>query len=115
MRPSRHSLSIHRLFAIFVALAVLLAPSVPSAVMAASHHNLQMMEAGHCDAPASSSGHHDKMNGKSCCISICTGAAVAPNSPELDYAVPPALAVFVVAPFHLSCLGEIATPPPRRA
>ena len=110
------SVSIHRLFALLVALSVVFAPNVTSASMAAApHHDMQMMAAGHCSGLASNRGHDHESDGKSCCISTCTGVAVAPNSPPVDHEVPRAPAVFAVAPLHLSYLGEIATPPPRSA
>src|SRR5213080_911674 len=73
--------SIRRLFAFVLALSVLFAPGVAGAAMAASpHHDMAMMEAGHCQSPPSNSGDH-KMGGKSCCIAMCMAIAVAPSTP----------------------------------
>ena len=107
-------LSIPKLFAIIVALAVLFAPGLSGAAMAAPHgHDARMMEAGHCQAPPSSSGRHDRMDGKSCCISMCMAVAVAPSTPcEL---APPGrpTADFDLPKTYRGLHAEIATPPPR--
>lgn len=109
-------MSIRKLFALLVALAVLFAPGVTGAAMAAApDHHMQVMEAGHCEAPPSSAGHHDKMGGKSCCISMCMAVAIAPTARAIDHEVAHAPATFVIPALHLAYLAEIATPPPRRA
>lgn len=116
MRSFRDILSIRKLFALLVALAVLFAPAMTGAASAASpNHDMQMMEAGHCEAPSSSASHHDKMGSKSCCISMCMAVAIAPAAPALDHEVAHAPATFIIPTLHLAYLGEIATPPPRRA
>ena len=109
-------MSIRKLFALLVALAVLFAPGVTGAAMAAApNHDMQMMEAGHCEAPPSGTSHHDKMGSKSCCISMCMAVAIAPAAPALDHEIAHAPASFVIPTLHVAYLGEIATPPPRRA
>lgn len=109
-------MSIRKLFALLVALAVLFAPGVTGAAMAAApNHDMQMMGAGHCEAPPSDTNHHDKMGGKSCCISMCMAVAIAPAAPALDHEIVHAPVSFVIPTLHVAYLGEIATPPPRRA
>jgi hypothetical protein len=109
------SMSTRTLFAIFLAIAVLFAPGVTGAAMAAApHHDMQMMEAGHCQSPPANSGHHDRTDGKSCCIAMCMALAVAPSAPaELS---PPRqqMAQFARPKTYRGLPAEIATPPPRR-
>lgn len=118
MSAYRPSVSIQRLFAVLVALAVLLAPALTHASAAAAavaDHHMQMMESGHCEAPPSDLGDEDQAPANSCCISACIGIAVTPAVPLNDNAVQPAPARFDLSTLHLSYLGEIATPPPRRS
>lgn len=116
MRSYRAAVSIPKLFAILFALAVLIAPGVTGSAMAAtSQHGMEMMAAGHCDAPAPSTGPHDKMDGKSCCTLMCMAVAVAVTAAPVEHHIEPAPAVFAVPALHLVYLGEIATPPPRGA
>src|SRR4051812_29864692 len=83
MSPYSRAVSIRKLFATLLALAVLFAPGVTNAAMAAApHHDMAMMEAGHCQAPASGTRHHEQSDGKSCCISMCMTLAVAPTAPS---------------------------------
>jgi hypothetical protein len=79
--------------------------------MAVPDHQIQMMETGHCKSIPS--GHDDKSDGKSCCISMLMGLAVAPSAPVAETAERPSPPVFVVRTLHHPYLGEIATPPPR--
>lgn len=118
MRAYAPAVSIQKLFAILVAVAVLFAPAFSragEAFAAVPNHHAQMVEAGHCDAPASDSSDHDQAPAKSCCISMCMGIAIAPVAPAKNRQLNSALAVFAVPALHLSYLGEIATPPPRRS
>jgi hypothetical protein len=114
MRASDPLMGIPRLFAILVALLVLFAPGVASAAMAADPHDAQIMEAGHCQMPPSS-GAHDKMAGKSCCIAMCMALAVAPWTPS--DATPPRqqIAQFPSPKAYHGLPAEIATPPPRKS
>jgi hypothetical protein len=107
--------NIRKLFAVILALAVLVAPGVTGAAMAASpHHGMPMMEAGHCHTPPASSGDH-KMGGKSCCIAMCMALAVAPSAPA-ETAVPrQQIAEFAAPKVYHGLPAEIATPPPRRS
>lgn len=109
-------MSIRKLFAILVALAVLLAPGVTGSAMAAApDHDMQMMQAGHCDMPVSGKADHDKMAGKNCCIAMCMAVALAPAS-RADVRPPrAAIAQFALPRTYHGTLSEIATPPPRLA
>ena len=109
-------MSIRKLFTLLLALAVLVAPDVTSAAMAASpHHDMAMMEAGHCQSPASGGAHHDKMDGKSCCIAMCMALAVAPSIPTEPMPPRQQLAGFMAPNAYHGLPAEIATPPPRRS
>src|SRR5574338_902735 len=116
MRSYASIVSFRTLFALFVALAVLFAPGVAragEAFTAMPDHQAQMMEAGHCQMPPSKSADHDKMPGKSCCISMCMAIAVTPAAPDIERLAPNAPAVFALPTFHTSAPPELATPPPR--
>jgi hypothetical protein len=105
-----------KLFVILVALAMLFAPGVTGAAMAAApNHAMAMMEAGHCQAPASRSGHHDQSDGKSCCVSMCMALAVAPSSPADAMPARREMPQFASPKAYHGVPAEIATPPPRRA
>ena len=107
--------SIRKLFAVILALAVLVAPGVTGAAMAATpNHQMPMMEAGHCHTPPASSGEH-KMGGKSCCIAMCMALAVAPSAPTEMAPPRQQIAEFAPPKAYHGLLAEIATPPPRRA
>jgi len=114
--PILELVSIRRFFAILVALAVLAAPGVTSAALAAApHHDMAMMEGGHCQTPPSQSDHHDKTAGKSCCIAMCMAVAITPATPLLEEHAQAAQNNFFVPTAHDGYLREIATPPPRSA
>lgn len=118
MRSYRPSVSIRRLLALLVAFAVLLGPVLTYASAASAavpgHHD-QMMEAGHCKAPPVDSSEDEEAPVKSCCVSTCVGIAIAPPAPTADGELKPVPKIFAVPALHLSYLGEIATPPPRRS
>jgi hypothetical protein len=95
--------------------AVLFAPGVTGAAMAAaSHHGVAVMEAGHCQTPPST-GHHDQTDGKSCCISMCMAVAVAPSAPAEMLLPRQQIAQFAPLKAYHGLPAEIATPPPRRS
>jgi hypothetical protein len=107
--------SIHKLFALVLALAVLLAPGVAGAAMAASpHHAMPMMEAGHCQSAPSSTGDR-KTAGNNCCIALCMAVAVAPSTPAATSPQRRQIAQFATPAAYRGTLFEIATPPPRHA
>lgn len=110
------AMSLRKLLSALIALAVLFAPAVTSA--AAAHaaipdHQMQMMEAGHCQSMPS--GHSDKTDGKSCCIAISLGLAVASSAPVAKIVPPASPPVYFVPVLHRPHLSEIATPPPRQS
>jgi len=112
------AVSIRKLFAMMIALAVLLAPSVAYADMPMAmgpHHDMQMMQMGHCQMPPSKSDGHDKADGKSCCISMCMAVAIAPPVPTTSVEPAHVSTYFAVPTSWHGYLGEIATPPPRVA
>ena len=114
MRPYALAVSIRKLFATLVALALLFAPVVARAA-GASDHEQMMDQTGHCQMPIGGSADHDKVAGKSCCISMCAAVSVGAVAPPQEELVRPACAVSAVPTLHLAFVGEIATPPPRRA
>lgn len=117
MRAYRLLVSIRRIFAVLVAIAVLAGPTythVSAAEAAVPDHHGQMTESGHCEAPPTDSS-DDEAPTKSCCISICMAVASSPSTTAADGELKPVPRVFAVPELHPSYLGEIATPPPRRS
>jgi hypothetical protein len=108
--------SIRRLFAILVALAVLVAPAVTASAAASEpHHEMQMMKVGHCQGPVSGAADHDRNAGKTCCISICMAVAAFAVAAPLEGPVQISPPVFS-APVSLAGQPtELATPPPRNS
>jgi len=103
--------SIRRLFAILLALAVLFAPAVTASASAAEPSHDMRMRVGHCQGLMP--GSPDKNAGKTCCISICMGVALSPLAPEAETSVQIASPVFA-APLSLTGQPtELPTPPPR--
>jgi len=116
MRSYATVVSVRKLFAILIALSVLFAPAVTGAAMAAApHHDIQMMEGGHCQAPPSKSADHDKTGGKNCCIAMCTAVAVAPSAPDQGTEPRQQVAQFAPPKAYHGLPAEIATPPPRHS
>jgi hypothetical protein len=109
---------LHKLFAAFLALSVLFAPAVAYAEMPATqlHHGMQMMEMGHCQMLPAKTGDHDKADGKSCCMAMCLAmAVVAPSAPVEIADIKIEATYFAGSKSWHGYLGEIATPPPRKA
>lgn len=115
-------MSIRTLFAMLLAVAVLIAPALTragEAQAAVPDHHAQIMPSGHCqpdqsgaDAGKGQSTHHGKA-GKDCCLAACTAFAVQPASAlvgGLDHKSP---ALFAIPLFHAGTPAELATPPPR--
>ena len=116
MSANAPQMSLSKLWSIGIALAVLFAPAVTSAAAAhaaVADHQMQMMETGHCQSMPS--GHHDKADGKSCCISTYVGAAFAASAPSAETALAAVSPESVLPALHRPYLGEIATPPPRQS
>jgi hypothetical protein len=110
-------MSLRSLFAMMVAMSMLLAPFVmqSSSAMAAmpADHHAQMMSNGHCDEQPS--GQDSKSADMPCCAAMCAAIAIAPVSP----ADPVGFARLVERPslkrsLH-SFLAKLPTPPPRLA
>ena len=116
MRSYAHSVSLRKLFAALLAVAVFLSPAITS--IAAAHaavpdHQMQMMESGHCDSAPS--GHGEKSDGNSCCVSVFVGLAVEPSAPVSEAALTGSPPVNFLPAFTHRYVGEIATPPPRHS
>lgn len=118
MRAYPTSMGTRPILSFILALAVLFASAFTGAAAASAAampgHDMQMMEMGHCSSPPAS--HEGKSMPKQCCIAMCTAAvAVAPSAPaELPIVQQPP-ATFPILTSYIGYLGEIATPPPRRA
>ena len=116
MGPHDPSMSVRALFAILIAIAVLFAPAITGSAMAAApHHGMEMMEAGHCQSPPSNTGHHDRTDGKSCCIAMCMALAVAPSAPAEISPSRQQMVQFAPPQAYRGLPAEIATPPPRHS
>lgn len=115
--------SIRKLFAMLLAVAVLFAPAVTgmsAALAAVPDHHMQMMSTGHCKATPSgknsdSSPAKDSKAAKPCCMAMCLAVAAMPAEIE---ASPPLIGIASVPTLQNFLIGvpaEIATPPPRAA
>ena len=100
-----------------IATAVAFAPfAMPmgEAIAAPASHHESMVKASHCDempAPAKS----DKKKEKPCCVAGCMAAAMLPAMAEEAVVLPVVSERPALDRFYRGYLGEIATPPPRRA
>jgi hypothetical protein len=105
------------LLAFIVMIAVLMASALTGSAASAAtmHHDMQMMESGHCTTPPSNHGDHDKAAGKNCCISMCMAVAVAPAAPPQALIRHDAVTAFPSIKQYHGLPAEIATPPPRLA
>ena len=110
-------MSVRLLLFILVATALAFAPfAMPmgEAIAASAGHHESMAKASHCDdtpAPAKS----DKHKEKPCCVAGCMAAAMLPAMAEAAVVLPVASERPALDRFYRGHLGEIATPPPRRA
>lgn len=112
------AVSIRRLFAMLVALAVLVAPAFTSAGMAVAapaDQMLMMDQTGHCQMPLGGTTDRHKSDGKSCCISMCMALAVAPMVPRDSLPQRRQVPQFAPAKAYHGLPAEIATPPPRNS
>jgi hypothetical protein len=107
--------SIRKLFALLLALAMLFAPAVTYAAMpmAMGQGGMQMMAMGPCEAPPSKTDH--KSPAKNCCMAMCMAIAVAPDAPVALLEPRHAASYFAAPTSWHGHLGETATPPPRIA
>ena len=111
-------MSIRRLFAVLMAIAVLLGPVLThgsAAAAAIPDHHAQMMASGHCEAPLSELPGEDTTGAMTCCIALCSAVPAAPPAPLSEAPLERAPLLSAVSTAHVSYLAEIATPPPRRA
>lgn len=122
MRAYAPPVSLRKLFAALLAIAVLFAPAVAragEALAAVPDHHAQMMQSGHCKVAPSSSddGKSSKSEkaGMTCCISMCM--AVAVTLPALAEAITAhaETPTFPLTHQYHGLIAEIATPPPRLA
>ena len=116
MSAYSHLMSIRKLFAILVAIAVLFAPAFTTVGMASAavpDHHAQMMEKGHCD-PAKGDD-QEKSADMSCCGAMCMAVAVTPSAIFLAKPVHGEVPVAGLRAFQTGIPAELATPPPRAA
>ena len=109
-------MSVRKLFAILVAVAVLFAPAFTSAgtaYAAVSDHHAQMMDKGHCD-PAMDMD-RDEPADMACCGAMCMAVAVAPPASQMAKPLIGSVTVAGLQEFETGIPPEIATPPPRAA
>ena len=117
------SVSIRKLFAMLVAVAVLFAPAVTglsAALAAVPDHHMQMMSTGHCKALPSGensdqSPGKDSKAGKPCCIAMCIAVAATPAEIGVSQPLVGVANVPTLQSFLIGAPAEIATPPPRAA
>ena len=111
-------MSIHKLFAILIALAVLLAPAFSRAGEAFAtvpDHHAQMLTSGHCQDAAPGSDQEEGSSAKTCCIAMCMAVAATPPAALAEKDLLHSQAVFTARAFMMGLPAEIATPPPRFA
>jgi hypothetical protein len=109
---------VQKLFALLVAVAVLLAPGLTGASMAQAaqpDHHAQMTEKSHCD-PARDDQQRGEAHDMSCCAAMCMAVAVTPAvvplGAPLQASETTADSLFA---FAIGTPAELATPPPRAA
>lgn len=113
-RAMKRIMSIRRLLAMLVTLAVLFAPAAATSASAAEpHHEMQMMHVGHCRGPMPNSTKHDKTAGMTCCMTICMAVAesAVATQPETPVQISPP--VFSSPASLTGQPTELPTPPPR--
>jgi hypothetical protein len=106
-----------KLFALMVAIAVLLAPGLTGASLAQAaqpDHHAQMAEKSHCD-PARNDQQQGKTHDMACCAAMCMAVAVTPAVVPLGAPQQGTVAVSSLYAFALGTPAELATPPPRVA
>ena len=111
-------MSIRKLFAILVAIAVLFAPAftgASTAIAAVPDHHAQMMENGHCDPAIGMDQDQDQPADMACCGDICMAVAVTPSSPQMVKPLVGSVPAVGLHDFQTGIPAEIATPPPRAA
>ena len=110
-------MSVRLLLFLLVATALAFTPfAMPmgEVIAAPSGQHESMSKASHCDdmpAPAKSEKHKEKP----CCAAGCMAAATLPAMAESAVVLPDVIERPGLDRFYRGYLGEIATPPPRRA
>lgn len=119
-RAISHQVIMSRLFAIFIAISLLLGPLAMDRAMAAvpppSHAQMANDAAAiadHCKSDKQDKSH--KPMSKPCCAAMCATAAVMPEMSAHQQMFDRLLAISAPASVHRGILAEIATPPPRAA
>lgn len=111
-RAMKPIMSIRRLLAMLVTLAVLFAPAVAASASAAEpHHEMQMMHVGHCRGPIPNSAKHAA--GMTCCITISMAVAESALAPQPEAPVQISLPMFSSPASLTGQPTELPTPPPR--
>ncbi len=106
-----------KLFALMVAIAVLLAPAftgVSMAQAAVPDQHVQMAGSGHCD-PARDDRQQDKTHDMACCGAMCMAVAVTPAVMPIGTPLHGSLPAGSLHAFGTGTPAELATPPPRAA
>ena len=104
-----------RLFAMFIALSLLLGPLAMDRAMAAAPAagHSQMTDDAHCQ-PADD-GKTAKAMSEPCCAAMCATPALVSQERTGELLFGRLAAVPAAASFHRGVLSEISTPPPRLA
>jgi len=112
------AMSLRPLFAILLAIGLMLAPlgirSGAAMAMAATDHHAQMANGDHCDEQSSKS-QHQKSGENACCVAMCMAVAPAPAAHLEPQALTASLDQPALDQFGRSFLAELPTPPPRLA
>jgi hypothetical protein len=112
------AMSFRPLFAILVAIGMLLAPlairSGAAMAMPRSGDHAQMMKSGHCGEQPSK-GKHEKSGETACCVAMCMAVATAPASAADPHILTASIDVPGRDRTGHSFLAELPTPPPRLA
>jgi hypothetical protein len=111
-------MSLRPLFAILVAVGMMLAPlairSGAAMAMAPADHHGQMVSGDHCsDAPARSK--HEKPGESACCVAMCMAVAPAPSAKLEPHFVTASVDRPGLDRSGSSFVAELPTPPPRAA
>ena len=109
-------MSVRRVFAALIALAVLFAPAITrvgEAYAAVPDHHTQMMTKGHCEAPPESD--QDDSAKRNCCFELCMAVAAEPAAPAASQPILGSTNIPRLHSFQVGSPAELSTPPPRAA
>ena len=113
------AMSLRPLFAMLVAVGMLLAPfgirsGAAMAVAPSSNHHEQMAMGEHCGGqPAKTK--HEKSSESACCVAMCMAVAPAPAAEPEPHFLTASIDSLAIEQFGRSFLAELPTPPPRLA